>query len=794
MAEHGNRIESARARHSPGGWLAGAAFTLLLAALSWTYWTQSWPAATVSPTLHVHARKTVHLDGVYYYAYLRSLVFDRDLDFTNDYELLGNPFDAPVHPTTRKPGNVFTIGPAMLWSPFALVGRALAAVSPRWGPPDGSGERFQTFVFFGSCLYGFACCVLSYLIARDAYRRVDALVAALAALFGTPLYWHMMRQASYSHAVSAFLAALLVLCWIRSYGSIRAPRWFSLGLLSGLCMAVRTAAGAHSLVPAAELVPQLLGSIRRRDGTAAVRSARAGASFIAGCFVGFLPQMLAWKHLYGAYLTVPQGEQFMLWGDSRFGAVLFSTWNGWAAWHPLVSLALVGLLITSLRKDLPSSMRRLAGSALVVIAVEAYLNGATEDWFAGFAFGGRRFTDCTVYVALGAAQLFSLLGGQELRTGVSRALRVAIPIGALVGFSYFSFFLADLHLNRDLSLWIPADLGRAWRSAAVSAMDRVYALTGNWGSIPANWWYAAQGDVSPARYDHADTSPWKIEPETTWPFKEPFVALGGFGEPISFMGRECRWMSGREGRFAFSVRRKHDLRAKLDIAARNPGTRVKLTLKGESLLDTEISTGLQTLEFEIPIRLLNTGSNFVHIEQNTSPPEARPLGDTGVILAHDVTAHSAGWGVGMSSWLSVDGRTIPGGPRGISLFTIDPRAGTSTLVGTYDTFAFDNAVDEFAYAVDDLPSGTIAVLAVADDASNLFSRRGNRAIRELGGLQSLLGAYRSSYAMIGAKGARPGTALESFALHQVATATHGRPLPQAIRATFWCELRLAAEP
>ena len=146
----------------------------------------------------------------------------------------------------------------------------------------------------------------------------------------------MTRQASYSHAISAFLSALLILTWLRNVGGLEFRRWFGLGLLCGLGMSVRVASVAHALVPASELLPALVMAARRRDARALRPPLIALFALAAGALIGFLPQMLAWKTLYGAYLTTPQGPGFMHWSGSRYGAVLFSTWNAWAAWHPLV--------------------------------------------------------------------------------------------------------------------------------------------------------------------------------------------------------------------------------------------------------------------------------------------------------------------------------------------------------------------------------------------------------------------------------------------------------------------------
>ena len=53
------------------------------------------PAAVLIPLFALGVAVQMHLgarlqsDGFYYYAYLRSMAFDRDVDFTNDYRMLG---------------------------------------------------------------------------------------------------------------------------------------------------------------------------------------------------------------------------------------------------------------------------------------------------------------------------------------------------------------------------------------------------------------------------------------------------------------------------------------------------------------------------------------------------------------------------------------------------------------------------------------------------------------------------------------------------------------------------------
>jgi hypothetical protein len=233
------------------------------------------------------------------------------------------------------------------------------------------------------------------------------------------------------------------------------------------------------------------------------------------------------------------------------------------------------------------------------------------------------------------------------------------------------------------------------------------------------------------------------------------------------------------------VRRSEGLHAQIDLAAAMPGTRVELSMDGTTLLDTVVPTVLTTYELEIPASLVITGNNFVRVKQTFPATPAYEIGNTGVTLAHDVTARSAGWAVGMTASIAIDGVDKPAAARGLTMFRLDD--GTQH---NYDTFAKPGAASRFAEAVAALPDGTPVALVVADDASTLWTEDADAALRALGGERSLRGAYRASYALIGVKGAKPGSALESLSDTRAVHATLGRPYAQAVRGTLWHDLWL----
>ena len=94
-------------------------------------------------------------DEVQYFAWLRSLAFDRDADFQNEYQYF---YDAGVSrspefhetflerqtPSGRRM-NFTTLGSALLWAPFYAAGHLAALLSG--APADGFSRPYIVAVF-----------------------------------------------------------------------------------------------------------------------------------------------------------------------------------------------------------------------------------------------------------------------------------------------------------------------------------------------------------------------------------------------------------------------------------------------------------------------------------------------------------------------------------------------------------------------------------------------------------------------------------------------------------------------
>ncbi|HXW05382.1 MAG TPA: hypothetical protein VD833_09125 [Vicinamibacterales bacterium] len=378
-------------------------------------------------------------DEVQYYAYLRSLWFDHDVSFENEYRHFfesGTVRSDGFHDTFlsleteagRRP-NFATIGSALLWAPFYAAGDAVTRVLRLTGstvPADGYSTPYIAAVAFGSAFYGFAAVLLSIAAARRVFEEEDHRAAAdsrrrtilAGALIwtGTPLLFYMYVAPPFAHACSAFAVALFVTVWLHVRRTWTTGGAAALGLAAALMVMVREQDAFLALGPAVDFLIHGRGA-RLSDW---LRSAAAG---LAAFGVGLLPQLAAYQALNGRPMPSTLVTRKMTWTAPHALDVLTSTSHGFLLWTPLAALAMTGLVLLAGRST--GVRRRIAGCALVMIAAQVYVTGSVESWTVAGAFGQRRFVALTVLLTIGLAAL--------LRARASRPLRATAAV--LVGLS-----------------------------------------------------------------------------------------------------------------------------------------------------------------------------------------------------------------------------------------------------------------------------------------------------------------------------------------------------------------------
>ncbi|GAB4213752.1 MAG: glycosyltransferase family 39 protein [Roseiflexaceae bacterium] len=408
-------------------------------------------------------------DEVQYYVYLRSLYFDGDLNFANDYREFArqNPnagIEALLQPNRIRPatglyGNIAPVGSALLWAPFFLLADLLVRLARLLGaatPADGFSWPYLAAVCYGSALYGLAGVLLSYRLAR---RYVSAFAAALACAtvwLASPLIFYMYVRMPFAHATGLFLTALFIWIWhetrakphtdstttllgqqdpvtqnsklkTQNFHSRPLRAWLLLGLVGGLMTITREQLGLFLLLPALEALGEYTRLLRGRAPLAAVAGLLGRHALFLLVFVAALtPQLAVYQTLNGVPRPAGEVSQKFTWCSSHWidtlvdydpapsalcpipddpSAAFPPFAHGAFVWSPVLVPALLGLVLLW-RRD-----RTLMLLLALAFVAQTYINGALgTTWHLTGSFGFRRLIECTPIFALGLGLLIERAG------------------------------------------------------------------------------------------------------------------------------------------------------------------------------------------------------------------------------------------------------------------------------------------------------------------------------------------------------------------------------------------------
>jgi hypothetical protein len=344
-------------------------------------------------------------DGNGYYAWLRSPAIDGDLQFGDEFAHGDPAFLATVYAPDGAylPGMItetdhvrdqWSVGPAVLWAPFFLLGHVIVLIGGLVGkswPQDGFSGPYLWAVAIGSALYAAAGLLLSASAARQLFPMGPVTAGVIAIWLGSSLPVYQYLLPFWPFACGVFVAALLLSVWMR--GGWRRGHWFLVGFLAALMVTIHPLGVAWLALPATSVLGTERGTARQR--------AVAVAFGIVGAAVGALPELIGKAIVNGSPLdTGYQAE----WDFPRphLLRVLVGAEHGLLSWTPILAFALLGL-IWVWRADRHLGIGLVAVFAAMLYLVAAY---ATPEQS---SYGNRFFVLFTPGFVLGAAGLASAL-------------------------------------------------------------------------------------------------------------------------------------------------------------------------------------------------------------------------------------------------------------------------------------------------------------------------------------------------------------------------------------------------
>lgn len=338
----------------------------------------------------------VYGDGLGYYSYDRSIFFDHDLNFNNEFYVWQHQYSKMFN-QIRMPISVkinqWSIGSAILWFPFFIFGHLTALILTVFKIPvdlNGYSWPYELAVGVGNIGLGLTALYLLFDLAKKYVGKKLSLVGIILLTFGTNLLFYLMYEPVTSHVVSLFLFTLFLWLWEKDNKNA----WV-LGVVSGLLVSTRP----QDIVL---ILPFLVVQFWQNKKSFLVITLLA--------VLAFLPQILVWQRLFGSLTRIPylaSGEagsfSFL---PTHLWEVLFSVRHGLFLWTPLLLLGLWGIKYFG--------NTRLTKLLLIGFVLEVLITSSWSQWWQGASFGGRFFVSSLPLFFLGITSLYKRYNNKVL--------------------------------------------------------------------------------------------------------------------------------------------------------------------------------------------------------------------------------------------------------------------------------------------------------------------------------------------------------------------------------------------
>ncbi len=463
---------------------------------------------------------SVHGDGYYTYLWARSIVFDHDVDFGNDYQTCTDPWGMASMPHGLAM-NQWSPGAALFFVPilaFDVLTQNEALDDPNPINANGCLGPLAERAVRGSVVAGLLLLWLAFLSARRVSSDGVAALASAAAVLGGPIVYYVVILLSYGHAASGALGGLAVWAWLRERERftaaprgepppVRGRAWVGMGIALGLAMLARPQNAVLVVLPLSLFLERARDAIRpssapERAASASSRWRRLaplvgwGFAFTAAVFLVFGLQLYQWWSSTGELFLVPQGDYYLRFESPRVMNLLFSSANGLFTYAPLTYLAVAGLVLLAWRPR----TRGIGVPLLVVLALTTWLNACVADWWGAVGFAARRFDAMTVPFAIGTAALFAeLLALVRARPRLAPALGLSAVVASGVIATSSSAMMVAVGYRSDVAQ--PST--ELWARDSSAIQRGIWDAVGNPLAWPASIPFALLHGVHPRLWDQA---------------------------------------------------------------------------------------------------------------------------------------------------------------------------------------------------------------------------------------------------------------------------------------------------
>ena len=286
-----------------------------------------------------------------------------------------------------------------------------------------------------------------------------------------------------------------------------------------------------------------------------------------------------------------------------------------------------------------------------------------------------------------------------------------------------------------------------------------------------------------------------LEPRT-------LMVLGeGWAEAEEIQGVSANWAIAQDARVFLPSAGGQDYHLTVTASPFDyPGAEgqgVTLWVNGQRLERVGLSPGWATYSWEVPARFVRSGLNDVRFEFDRldTPADVLPgngsIGRTGVQAPVAIEVNSDGPADLAFITVGEGDKAEDGSDHrpGYNVAVISPQSGKLLERQGFDTTSGGSEAESAAMAdlIGEVPEGQIVVVALQGDGAAHLTEEAVLALRQIGGQADLRGTSGWSQAIVGVKGAAPGTALEVAGPESgwLRVAPDERTLAIAVDAILW---------
>ncbi len=390
-------------------------------------------------------------DGLYYFAQLISIFEDGDLYLLNNLESF--PLEISIWP------NHWSIGPAILWAPFYLIGHLLFFIISLFFPFIINLYDVDLLIFgldialvnIGTIFYVYLGLKILGKALTKYYRdkKFHPYLVQISIYLCTPLIFYTLSRPLMAHGISFFTVCVIIYLWVKWHDDLTFKQMWWIFLALGISSLVRWNNIIYSVIFLPQIIKTLVKWKIEHKTSIFLKNILFSIIIMIGAFlVGFSLQIIAWRVQFGIPLPLPNLENQI--PTNFFVPNLLEVWfgiHGFLIWHPLTIISILGFLFF-FRKNL----QKFDGFVLFLgFLLQSYFWGITIPTAAA-SFGFRGLIGVLPLLAFGLSNML-IFGYQKLNEKKYIIKLLSFIIITILGLTnlYLFFLIGHTYGNPSLT-------------------------------------------------------------------------------------------------------------------------------------------------------------------------------------------------------------------------------------------------------------------------------------------------------------------------------------------------------